>query len=144
MPPLRGGLWGCKKDISQTYNVVQSNWYSMLNVNSSNIIPTLRYTHSQTHKATKWGWGAVYTMDPKVVPRLCKICDWLLNSSWDHFSLHQWKKCQSDHGVQGPQKTCYKAYIIHQHGLCDGRGKRGPLLEKGKDPWQRNDVIINY
>ena len=31
-----------------------------------------------------------------------KICDWLLNSSHDHFGLHQGKKCQSDHGVRGP------------------------------------------
>ena len=31
----------------------------------------------------------VYTMDHEVVPWPCKICDWLLNSSWDHFGLHQ-------------------------------------------------------
>ena len=34
----------------------------------------------------------VYTMDHVVVPRLCKICDWLLNSSWDHFCSHQGEK----------------------------------------------------
>jgi hypothetical protein len=39
------------------------------------------------------------TMDREVAPRPCKICDWLLNSSWDHFGLHQGKQCQSDHGV---------------------------------------------
>ena len=33
--------------------------------------------------------GGVYTMDHEVVPRPCKICDWLLNSFWDHFGLHQ-------------------------------------------------------
>jgi hypothetical protein len=33
--------------------------------------------------------GVVYTVDREVVPRLCKICDWLLNSSWGHFGLHQ-------------------------------------------------------
>ena len=31
-------------------------------------------------------------MDHEVVPRSCKICDWLLNSSQDHFGLHQVKK----------------------------------------------------
>ena len=28
-------------------------------------------------------------MDHEGIPRLCKICDWLLNSSWDHFGLNQ-------------------------------------------------------
>ena len=28
-------------------------------------------------------------------------------------------KCQSDHGVQGPQKIYLKAYIIHWHGPMD-------------------------
>jgi hypothetical protein len=30
-------------------------------------------------------------MDHEVIPRPCKICDWLLNSSRDHFGLHQQK-----------------------------------------------------
>ena len=54
----------------------------------------------------------VYTMDHKVVPRPCKSYDWLLNLFWDHFGLQQGKKCHSDHGVQRPQKTYFKAYII--------------------------------
>ena len=29
----------------------------------------------------------------KVVPRSCKICDWLLNLSQNDFSLHQGKSC---------------------------------------------------
>jgi hypothetical protein len=33
----------------------------------------------------------VYTMDCEVVIRPCKIWDWLFNSSWDHFGLHQAK-----------------------------------------------------
>ena len=28
----------------------------------------------------------------EVIPRPCTICDWLLNLSYDHFSLHQAKK----------------------------------------------------
>ena len=31
-------------------------------------------------------------MDHEVVPRPCKICDWLLDFSWDHFGLHQGRK----------------------------------------------------
>ena len=52
-------------------------------------------------------------MDYEFVPRPCKICDWLLNSSWDHFGLHQGKKFESGHEIRGPQKTYFKAYIIH-------------------------------
>jgi hypothetical protein len=29
-------------------------------------------------------------------------------------------------------------------GICGGRGKRGALVEKGRDPWQRNDVTIYF
>ena len=43
--------------------------------------------------------GVVYIMDHEVVPRPCEICDWLLNSSQDHFGLQQFFFCQSDHGV---------------------------------------------
>jgi hypothetical protein len=38
-----------------------------------------------------WYLGVVYTMDHEVVPRPCKSVDWLLNSSHDHFGLHQGK-----------------------------------------------------
>ena len=36
--------------------------------------------------------GVAYNMDHEAVLRLCKICDWLLNSSQNHFGLHQGKK----------------------------------------------------
>ena len=55
-------------------------------------------------------------MNHEVVPRPCKICEWLFNLSRDHFGLHQGKQYQSDHGIRRPQKTYFKAYIIHLHG----------------------------
>ena len=55
-------------------------------------------------------------MNHEVVPRPCKICNWLLTSSWDHYGLHQGKNGQSDHVVWGPHKTYLKAYVIHSHG----------------------------
>ena len=58
-------------------------------------------------------------MDHEVVSRPCKISDWLLNSSWDHFNLHQGKNCLSDYEVRGLQKTYFKAYIIYWHGPTD-------------------------
>ena len=57
-------------------------------------------------------------MDHEVVPRPYSICDWLLKSSQDDFSVPR-KKCQSDHGIRGPQKTSFKASIIHWHGSID-------------------------
>ena len=36
--------------------------------------------------------GLAYTMDHEVIPKPSKICDWMLNLSRDHFSLHQGKK----------------------------------------------------
>jgi hypothetical protein len=85
-------------------------------------------------------------MDHKVIPRLCKICDWLLNLSRDHFGLHQGKKkCQRDHGVQGPQNVYEKAYIIYSHGPTGfvlGEPKRGVLVEKGRGTWQKNVVVV--
>ena len=47
-------------------------------------------------------------MDREVVPRLCRICDWLLN-----FGLHQGTKCHSDDGVRGLQRMYFKVGIIH-------------------------------
>ena len=35
--------------------------------------------------------GVVYSMDHKVVPSSSKTCDWLLNSSKDHFGVHEEK-----------------------------------------------------
>jgi hypothetical protein len=79
-----------------------------------------------------------------VIPRPYKICDWLGNSSWDHFRLHQEKHVIVIMEFEVP-KSYFKAYIIHWHGpnnLCGGRGKRGALVGKGKGPWHRNIVII--
>jgi hypothetical protein len=56
------------------YNVVENETY--LCVGMSSIKP--HYIE-----------GVVYIMDHEVVPRPCKICDWLLNSSRDHFGLQQ-------------------------------------------------------
>jgi hypothetical protein len=33
----------------------------------------------------------VYIMNHEVIPCSSKICDWLLNLSWDRFGLHQEK-----------------------------------------------------
>jgi hypothetical protein len=53
-------------------------------------------------------------MDHEVVPRLLKICDSMLNSSRDDFSLLSRKKnVRMTMQIRGPQNTYFKAYIIH-------------------------------
>ena len=54
-------------------------------------------------------------------PRSCPLLPyniWLdVNSSCDHFGLHQGgKKCKSDHGTGGPQNACFKACTIQCRG----------------------------
>ena len=55
-------------------------------------------------------------MDHEVVPRPRRICDWLLNSSRVHFSLHQGKNVKVIMEFEVPKDIYIKAYIIHQHG----------------------------
>ena len=77
-----------------------------------------------------------------VVSGPCKSVDRLLNSSRDHYGLHQGKHCHSDHEGRGPQKTYFESYIIHytwSNGFC---GKRGALVEKGKGPWHKSIIIF--
>ena len=86
----------------------QSSFYAMCSAHLCNV----KWEHG-SFPLSHLDIGIVYTLDHEVISRPCKNGDWLLNLSQDHFSLHQGKKCQSDHGVQGPHKTYSKAYIIH-------------------------------
>ena len=55
------------------------------------IICTLREASTSILLFQACKHGAVYTMDDDVIPRPCESCDWMLNSSWDHFGLHHGK-----------------------------------------------------
>ena len=57
--------------------------------------------------------GVVYILDYEVVPCSSKICDWLLNSSHDHFGE---EKRKNDHWTWGLEKAYFHAYIVHCHG----------------------------
>ena len=46
--------------------------------------------------------GVVCTMDHEVIPRPCKISDWLLNSS--RFNSHQGKKVRVTMGFEVPKR----------------------------------------
>ena len=94
---------------------------------------------SKMHAYIKW---LVYTMDHEVIPRPCKIWDWLLNVSWDHFGLHQGEK-----NVRVVPKDIVEGLhypLTWSNGFCDGRGKRGGMVEKGRGLWQKNVVIIKF
>jgi hypothetical protein len=44
-------------------------------------------------------------------------------------SVYTREKCQSDHGVRGPQKTYFKVYIIHWYDpTCFGVGEAKEVL----------------
>ena len=91
--------------------------------------------------------GVVYTMNHEVVPRPCKTCDWLLNSSWDYFSLRQGKKMSEWPWSSRSPRNISKGLhcpVTWFNGFCGGRGKRGALVKKkGRGPWQRSVVIVN-
>ena len=72
---------------------------------------------------------------------------------WAHLgttSIYTKEKMSSDHGVWGPQKTYFKAYIIYWHGprvllwerqkRCYGRKMQGPMVEK----YSYNQFLINF
>ena len=67
------------------------------------------------------------------------MCGWMVNSSGTTSVYTKGKKCKSDHGVRGPQKTCFEAYNIHVHDQvlrwerqrrCSGSKNHGPVVEK--------------
>ena len=53
-------------------------------------------------------------MDHEVVPGSCKSIDWLLNSSQDHFGLHQEKNVRVIMEVEVP-----KGYILRPTSTID-------------------------
>jgi hypothetical protein len=66
---------------------------NMLHVNKHNLAATSYVT-----------WGAVYTMDPELVPRLSEACDWMLNSSQEQISLHQAKNVREPIDIEVPKR----------------------------------------
>ena len=86
-------------------------------------------------------------MDHKVIPRPCKNFDWLLNSSWDHFGLHQGKNVKVTMEFEVPKRHILRPTLstdMVQQILQWERQKRCSH-RKRRGPWQRNDVIIkNY
>ena len=86
-----------------------------------------------------YGLGVVYTMDNEVIPRPCKICDWLLNSIHGHFGLQQGHNIRMTMEFKVPKRHILRPTLsidIVQHVLrwerqkrCYGRRKQVPLAK---------------
>jgi hypothetical protein len=77
---------------------------------------------------------------PWVVPRPCRICDWLLSLSRDHFGSHQGKIIRVTMEFEVPKRHSLRptlSFDMVRHVLqwerqkrCSGRKTQGPMLEK--------------
>ena len=77
-------------------------------------------------------------MDHEVVPRLCKPCDWLLNSSYDHFGLHQGKMIKMTMQFEVSKRHLLRPTLsidMVQQVLRWERQKRCYYRKKRKGPW---------
>ena len=79
--------------------------------------------------------GVSYNMDHEAVPRLYKICDWLLNLSQDHFGLHQGKNVRVTMKFKVPKRHILRP-TLSTDMFCNGRDKKMcSNKKKGKGPW---------
>ena len=90
--------------------------------------------------------GVVYTVDHEAVPRPCKIYDWLLISSWDHFSLHQEKNVRVTMTFEAPKRHIFRPTLstdMVQQVLRWERQKRFSS-RKRQSPSHKTFVIMNF
>ena len=84
--------------------------------------------------------GVVYTMNHEVVPRRCKIYDWLLNSPWYHFSSYQGKNVRVTMEFQVPKRHISRPTLSidmvqrvlrwERQKRCSSRKRKGPMIGK--------------
>jgi hypothetical protein len=89
-------------------------------------------------------------MDHEVVPRPCMICDWLLNSSQDHFGLHQGKnvrvtmesKVLNRHILRPTLSTDMIQRVLRweKQKRCSRRKRQGPMVRKSC----YNKILLNF
>ena len=85
--------------------------------------------------------GVVYTMDHEVVPMSCKICDWLLNLSLNHFRFPPLKKnvkmnmefeISKRHILRPTLSIDMVQWVLWwgRQKRCSGRKRQGPMAKK--------------
>ena len=88
-------------------------------------------------------------MDHEVVPRPSKTCDWLLNSSPDHFGLHQGKNDIVTMEFEVPKirivRPTFSTNMVQRvlrserQKRCCGRKRQGPITKK----YCYNEILVN-
>ena len=70
----------------------------------------------------------------KLFQGLVKFCDWLLNSSRDHFGFYQGKNVKVTMKSRSPKDIFEGLHypLTWSNAFCSGRGKKGGMVEKGK------------
>ena len=96
--------------------------------------------------------GVVYIMDHEVVPRPCKICDWLLNSSWDHFGLHQGNNVRVIMEFEVPKRHILRTRLSTDMVQCvlqwerqkkrSRRKRQGPMAKKWRYDKKINEIMF--
>ena len=75
-------------------------------------------------------------MDHEVVPRSCKICDWLLNSSWNHFGLGSRVTMKFEVPKRHVLRPTSSTYMIQRvlwwerQKKCSSRKRQKPMAKK--------------
>ena len=89
----------------------------------------------------------LYTMDHEVVPRPCKICDWLLNSFQDHFGLQKGQNVRVTMEFKLPEWHILGLHypLTWSNMFCGGRAamvekRQGPIVEK----WCYNKIWMIF
>ena len=102
----------------------------------------------------EWTWvsGVVYTMVHEVVPRPCKICDWLLNSPWDHFALHQGINVRVTMKFEVPKRHILRPTLStdmvqrisrwERQKRCSSRKRQGPMAKKCCDSQKMTEFFL--
>ena len=85
-------------------------------------------------------------MDHEVVPRPCKICDWLLNSYEDHFILHQEKNVRATMEFKVPKRHMLRPTLSTNMVQWVFWWERQKMYygRKSQGPTAKNIVIIDF
>ena len=122
-------------------------WY--LNLSMENLKWSINWLIKLMYARVMSGLRGFYTMNHEDVPRPCKISDRLLNSSWDHFGLHQGQYVRVTMEFKVPKIHILRptlSFDMVQRVLrwerqrrCSSSKRQGPMVNK----FCYNKVLMN-